>query len=243
MLARITPVLLLIAILVLAACGGDAEEDEIPQDPQALLRDAATLIQEAETFRLEVIPSGAPFVFLIDLGDGSAEVQFNRAIGQYAAPDEIQATINVTTGVPIDIEIYADGAEQWFRAPLIGWVNEDFAPLFDPARLLAEGGGFEVALAALRNLEYIGRETINGIATHHLSGSAEGAGVTDLLVGLIEIEGDVPIDVFLDRATGYPVRLVIEQPGTAIETAPNTTWQVDVFDVNAPDEIARPEGA
>jgi hypothetical protein len=245
MLSRLIAILMITLSLTLAGCdtGGD---DEIPppEDPRALLEDSASLMQEADTFRLEVTVEGAPFNFLIDLGDGEQDVRFNRAIGQFVNPGEVEATVSVNAGATFDIAIYADGPEQWFRAPLIGWINSDFASGFDPSRIIKEGGGFEAAVAALREIVYEGISTVDGIGTFHFSGIATGSGLTDLLVGLLEIQGDVPVDVYINRENSYPVRLIIRVPETETDQEPEgTQWVVDVFDINEPDEISRPEGS
>jgi hypothetical protein len=243
-LSRLTTVLFIILTLTVAACsgGGDDEDNAPPPDPRAMLQRAADLMQEAETFSLEVIQAGAPFIFEIDLGEGVIGVRFNRAIGQFVQPGEVLADVSVRAGLPIDMMIYANGPDQWYNAPLIGWINEDFAEDFDPTRMVRDDGGFESAVGALQALNYEGRDTINGVGTYHFSGEADGLGLSDLLVGLIVIEGIVPVDVHIDRETGYPVRLIIEQPGTATEDHPeNTRWQVDVFGINADDEIVRPQ--
>ncbi len=236
----------LIIILVVAACsggGGSQESTEEAIDPQAILSNAAELMQATDTFSLEVQVEGAPFDFSINLGTGVVDVRFIRAIGQFINPTEVQAQVNVRAGGNLEITIYAEGENQWFRAPLVGWINEDFAEGFDPSRIIREGGGFEAAVGALRDLDYVGRPSINGVGTYHFSGNADGPGLTDLLVGLIEIEGEVPVQVFVNRETGYPVRLIIEtDPQTTEQTSEEKTrWIVDVFDINAPDTIERPQ--
>ena len=244
-MSRLTYLLLIILALLMAACNSDGNDDDTaPPDPRAMLEQAADLMQKANTFSLEVIQEGAPFAFDIDLGEGVISVRFNRAIGQFVAPGEVQASVSVRAGLPIELMIYANGSDQWYNAPLIGWVNQDFAEGFDPTRIIREGGGFEAAVGALEELNYEGRDSINGVGTYHFSGRANGIGLTDLLVGLIEIQGFVPVDVFIDRETGYPVRLIIRQPETATEEVQeDTRWQVDVFDINAEDEIIRPQGS
>ncbi|TVR20644.1 MAG: LppX_LprAFG lipoprotein [Anaerolineaceae bacterium] len=246
---RLTAIMMIASLLavILAACGNDNGNDaEETIDPAAILSHAAELMQETDTFSLEVLTDGAPFDFAIDLGVGLVNVRFIRAIGQFINPSEVQARVNVRSGGSLEITIYADGEDQWFRAPLVGWVNQDFADGFDPSRIIQEGGGFEAAVGALRDLRYMGHETINGIGTYHFGGNADGSGLTDLLVGLIEIEGEVPVEVFVHRETNYPVRLIIDTiPQTVDEVTDGdiTRWIVDVFDINAPDEIERPTGA
>lgn len=233
----------LIILIAIVACSGknDQELDETAIDPVTILANAAQLMKKTSTFSLEVQIEGAPFNFSIDLGNGSVNVGFIRAIGQFITPSELQARVNVRAGGNIELSIYAKDEDQWFRAPLVGWVNQDFAEGFNPSRIIREGGGFEAAVGALRNLTFIGLKGINGINAYHFQGEAAGENLTDLLVGLIEITGDVPVEVFVDQATGYPVRLVIETTPTPEDThEENTNWVVDIFDINNPDSIERP---
>jgi hypothetical protein len=230
--------------LALAACGSDDGRDEPPPDPVALLTEAADNIRAAETFRLDVIQSGAPYLFSILIpGDEVAQVAFRRALAQYVAPDQLQASVRVIlSSLPLDIDIYSRSDRQWFRMLGSGWVYAEYAPGFNPETLIADDSGFQAALEALTELEYIGPETLeDGTPVYHLRGQAVGEHVTDLLVGLIEAEGIVPVDVYVHRETRYPVRLVITQPETGGEDEQPTTWTIDVYDIDAEPEITPPE--
>lgn len=236
----------LLLIFVLAACGGEDEPDE-PPEPVSLLTDAADNIRAADTFRLDVSQTGAPYQFAVILpGEGVSYVEFRRARAQYVAPERLQASVRViAAGLPIDIDIFSAAERQWFKVFGLDWINEDFAPGFDPVTLIAEDSGFQAALAALTDLEYIGVESLeDGTGVYHLRGTARGPDVTNLLVGLIEAEGLVPVDVYIDRNSIYPVRLIITQPETATEDEPEpTTWTIDVYDVDAAPDLTPPEGA
>lgn len=242
--------LLLVAVLLIAACTGDDSGDsniEPTPEPDVALATAAELISEVDSFKLEIIPYGAPFDFGIDLGDGTVRVRFNRAIGQFIAPNEVGAEVSVQLGSPnIDINIYAQGDDQWYQAPLIGWINGYFAEGFNPGRLLDETTGFQAMLSTLRDLQFVDNTNINGVDTYHYKAIADGVSVSNLLM-LIELEGLVPVDVFIDQNTGYPVRVIVDQERPAeadTETGDDATvvteWQVDVFDVNAEDDLSRP---
>jgi hypothetical protein len=234
----------IVLALVLVACGGNGGVDEPPPDPVDLLTEAADKIRSAETFRLDVIQSGAPYLFSILIpGDEVAQVAFRRALAQYVAPDQLQASVRVLlSSLPLDIDIYSRSDRQWFRMLGSGWVHGEYAPGFNPETLIAEDSGFQAALEALTELEYIGPETLeDGTPVYHLRGKAVGEAVTDLVVGLIEAEGIVPVDVYIHRETRYPVRLVITQPETADNEEQPTTWTIDVYDIDAEPEITPPE--
>jgi hypothetical protein len=241
--------ILIVLALVLAGCQSDDSSDEPPSDPVGMLVEAADKIRAAKTFRMEATHSGADYLISVYLGEDDSvpvEVAFRRAVAQYVAEDILQANVSILLGgVTVGLDVYAEGEEQWWRLAGTGWVNGDFAPGFNPHTLIGEETGFQAALAALENLEYIGTDTLeDGTRTYRLSGTANGPDVTALLVGLIEAEDRVNVEVYIDRETHYPVRLIIEQPETITEETPDpTTWTIDVYDIGAEPELTGPESA
>lgn len=244
--------LILILMVALVGCTSNNDDDnnaettlEVEIDPVALLTEASDNIRASSTFRLEVVHSGADYFASITMqpGDISLSVAFRRAIAQYVAPNQIQGRVRVVAGATLEVDVYAQGEDQWLRFPMTDWIQDDFASDFNPEVLIAEDTGFQAALSALRALEYLGETTLDtGQVVHHLRGLADGADVTDLLVGLIEATGEVNVDVFISRdQPRYPVRLIIVQPDTITETTPDpTTWTIDVFDINAEPDIEVP---
>jgi len=242
--------LMLIMLLVLAGCNGggdDNSEEQTDIDPLELLTTASDNIRSAETFRLDVMHGGLDyFVTILLNGQTPTDVAFRRAQAQYVRPDEVQGTVRVVAGiVPVDVDIYANNTQQWVRFVGTDWLLDDFAPGFSAETLIAEDSGFEAALSALTDLTYDGAESLeDGTPVYHLDGTADGASVTALLVGMIEAEGEVPVDVYIHREELYPVRIVITQ----FELDENgdegiITWTIDVFDVNDPPDIDVPAGA
>lgn len=239
-MTRILTLAGLLLALILVGCTGGSEDAGPPPNVDETLHNAAELISAAETFKLEIIPFGAPFDFSIDLGEGEVKVRFNRAIGQFIAPNEVGAEVTVDMGANVDLRIYAREDDQWYRPPLVGWINAYFAEGFDPSRVLDDQLGFQALLDTLSGVSYVGYEDINGTGTYHFEAMADGEAVSSLLM-LIEMEGQVPVDVFISRNTGYPVRVEVEHPDTATEDDPNTVWRVDVFDINEADTLVRPQ--
>ncbi|MBZ0293216.1 MAG: LppX_LprAFG lipoprotein [Anaerolineae bacterium] len=231
--------LLLLFTLLLAAC--QTETVAPPPDPLALVTEAGDHIRASETFRLEVLSSGAPYPVQTDFGP---DVLFRQIKAQYVAPDTLQGSVRlVVAGIPADVDVYAAGTEQWFRnAVLTGgqWANQAFAPGFNPQVLIADDTGFQSALKSLIELEYVGEESLeDGTAVYHLKGVARGEDIATLLASLVVIEGDPHVDVYIDREQRLPVRFVITLPND--ETDP-TVWTLDVYDVNADPEL-NPPGA
>ena len=239
---RLTITALLLAVLLLAACGGSGE---LP-DPIDTLNEAAVYFNEAQTFKIEVLQEGAPYFIETDVTEEA--LRFQRATISYQAPDTLQGSVRATVfGAPFLFAILARGEHQWVQLPAIGWTDDYyFAYGFNPQDLIAEETGFQAALNALIDIEMVGREGLDGIPVYHMTGRANGQAVRDLLVGLIEPEGDVDVDVYVRTDDSTPVRLVITMPGTETEAVPEPTrWLVDVYDFNEPVEITGPtlEGA
>lgn len=240
------PLLLLIALVFIVLGAGaflflndDADGIQEPDDLVGLLTEAGDNIRAAETFRMEIRQEGIAYRFLTDLGDGAVEVGFRRSIGQYVAPNEIQLDVSVTLGsLTTSVLTYGRGLDQWYRLPVFGWIKEDFAAGFDPETLIAEDTGFQAALEALIDIEYDGAVNIDGTTAYKLRGSADGTEVADLLVGLIEDEGEVDVEVYINVETRYPIRITIIQK----ETDPDDpmTWLIDLYDINAPRDIDLP---
>lgn len=256
--------------LLLAACTGSATDTPtdttaVPtQDPLALVADAATRIRGADSFRLTVEVNGPEYIIYTDYG----QVLFRRADAQYAAPGVMQSALRVAAaGLTINIDVFAEGADQWYRAIWTAntWLHAAFAPGFDPESLIAEGTGFQAAVDSVTELVDQGETTLeNGQSVRHLSGTANGPSMNALLIGLIQMQGQVAVDVYLDTETNMPARFVlVEQVFPAVDPAitpeatdgsetvrgvePTTalpsearTWTLDIYDINVPAQFDRP---
>lgn len=242
MSARVGVVLFTLLFAALfAACTGGASPTSTPTptpDPLALITEAANKIRAADTFRMTVDQRGPDYTIYTDYG----AVLFRRADAQYVAPDVMQAAIRVlAVGLRVDVDVFARGEDQWYRAVWTAntWLHQPFAPGFNPRALIAEDTGFRAALDAVIDLRYVGETQLeSGQNVLHISGMADGADMNALLIGLIEMNGTVQVDVYIDRETGYPARFVLTEtvPG---EDAPRV-WTMDVLEVNAEPSIDPP---
>lgn len=241
--------LIVLVVLVVGCSTAPAAETETPPDPVKLITEAATNIRSAKTFRISVDEVGPDYILYTEY----ATVFFRRAVAQYVAPGMMQATIRVlAAGLPIQVDVFSRGAEQWYRAIWTGnqWLNQPFAPDFNPELLLAEETGFQAALEALIDLKYVGGTQLeNGADVHHITASADGPDVAALLGNLIEPSGTVNVDVFIDRITLFPARFIITEFDSLFTTTPEpgdssdpVEWTIDVYDVDAPAEISTPPG-
>jgi hypothetical protein len=242
-------VFILIALLA-AACSPTppAAETPTPINPLDLVTEAAGNIRSASTFRISVNESGPDYTIYTEY----APVFFRRATAQYVAPGVMQARVRVVAaGIPIDIDIFSQGATQFYRAIWTGsqWVQQAFAQDFNPETLIAENTGFESALKALIDLSYIGEATLeNGAQTYQLAATANGPDVAALLGGLIEPVGVVEVGVYVDKTTRQPARFIITEHNSPYAVTPEAgqeaqpvVWTIDIYDINAPSEVTPPE--
>ena len=233
--------MLILSLLVLVGCS--AASNEPPPEPLALVTEAANNIRGRSTFRMEVLSSGAPYAVETDFG---ANVFFRQARAQYVAPDTLQGNVRlIVAGIPADVDIFSQGDIQWYRNQILTgneWVNQPFAPGFNPQALIADDTGFQAALNALIDIEYIGESNLeDGTPAYHLTGTADGQDISALLAGIIQIQGNANVDVYIHREDRYPVRFIITLPETVTETEPDPTrWTVDVYDIDAAPELDVP---
>lgn len=232
--------------VLLAACATTTEPETDLADPRMLLEEAVVQVREAKNFKMLVEQTGAPYPFSILLDANAPEVVavMQRAEAQFVAPNVIYAKVKLTIGLPvIDIEVFARGSNQWLRLLGTGWLNRAFAEGFNPEVLVAQDSGFQKALSALTDLEFIGMESLlDGTRVYHVRGGAGGTIVKDLLVGLVETEKDVIVDVYINWETKFPELVVVTQPNTATERQPqDTAWRVEVYDVNTSFTLDDPE--
>jgi hypothetical protein len=241
--------LLLLIALIAAGCAAPRAA-EPPPDPLTLITESASRIRDVDTFRITVAQTGPNYNMYTEY----ATVVFRMATGQYVAPDVMQATVRVlAAGLPITVDVYAKGADQWYRAIWTGntWLNAIFQPTFNPAELIAGETGFQSALDALLDLEYVGATTLeSGVEAQRIDATADGSKVTALLGGLIAPVGEVEVEVYIGRENGLPVRFVVREfdspfaaPPRAGQEAEPVTWLIDLYDFNAPARLDVPEGA
>lgn len=217
-------------------------------EPKALLEQVIVNLRELKTFRLLIEQSGAPYIFGVTLDQGQTTVSavMQRAEGQYENPNILYAVTRLSIGglPPIQVEIFARGADQWFRLVSTPWINFPIAEGFDPGRLIQEDSGFPAALNGLEEITLVGAETLeDGTAVYHIRGTAAGQVVNDLMFGLLSLTQDnVKVDVYVDQAKALPALLVVTLPDTATADTPeNTVWRIEVYDFNGAAQIVYPD--
>ncbi|MCA9881918.1 MAG: LppX_LprAFG lipoprotein [Anaerolineae bacterium] len=234
------PLIVVIAVVAIAAVAllntNTPGDDTPPPEPTPLLAQVVENIRNVETFRLLIEQTGVAYPFGVSLDEGQSVVYatMRRGEGQYQAPNMMYASVNLKIGaLPVlAVELFAEGLDQWFKLAN-QWINYPIAEGFDPGDLIAEDTGFSQAINQLREVAYIGTETlIDGTQSWHISGVAEGQVINDLLFNLLSIEQEVMVDVYIDQATTLPALLVVTLPDTASDSEDNTAWHIEIYDYN-----------
>ena len=242
----------LIAFILLIGCQPEQRSEIQPiTDPVEALREAVEQIRSKDTFRILIEQTGVAYRFQVSLDAGSSFVTaiMRRGEAQFIVPNELYATVRLE--VPplptVNVEIFAQELNQFFRLAGGDWINFPIAEGFNPGELVRDDSGFALALGQLRNLEYVGTATlIDGTLTQHIRGNATGQTINNLMFNLLALTQDnIVVDVYLDPETLFPLRLTLALPGTATEREGDTTWNIELYDINAParvraDENGRP---
>lgn len=240
--------LVLVALFALAGCTGPSSEaTATPPDPQTLLGTVIKNLQQLKTFRMIIEQTGVPYLFRVTLDEGQTEVvaQMRSARAQYENPNVLYADTRLSLGglPPIGVEIFARGSDQWFKLIGSDWLKYPIAEGFDPGQLIQDDSGFPAALSQLKDLTYVGEESLDtGEVVIHVRGTAGGQVINDLMFGLLQVtQENVQVDVYVEKTALLPALLLVTLPGTATEDEPqDTQWRIEVYDVNAPLENTGP---
>ncbi|MGB1288938.1 MAG: LppX_LprAFG lipoprotein [Aggregatilineales bacterium] len=241
----------LILALLLTACNTTTETTPEPApDAVELLAAVVENVRELQSFNMLIEQRGAEYPFSISLDEGVTQITavMRRGEVQYVSPDEMYANITLRVGglPPIGLEVFLQGAEQWFKLVGSGWINFPLAEGFDPGQLIQTDSGIPRALTDLDSIEYISEESLsNGTPVHHVRGIASGNLISDLLFGLLTIEQDnISVDVFIDKDNNVPLLLTMTLPDTATEDEnADTQWRLEFFDFDAEAGFDRPAEA
>lgn len=244
---RLMRYVLLMLILVLAACNGDSSNDDDTPEPEALLSEAASNINEAESFRLELRQSGAPTYFSFPSFD-DVDITLNTASAVFDSPNSILAKISVSLGGLVqDVDVIAIEDRQYYNQSVItggDWVQETLVEGFQPANLTSEELGIGNALNSMSNVTLVGNEEIESVPVYHIRGTVDAELARSITFGLMATaSGDIQMNVYIRReGTRHIARIELVEPSPAdAETDLSKTWEIDFEGYNQPVSIQEPD--
>lgn len=236
------------AVSLLAGCGGDKKQDRLPE-ARPLLETAATTVQTAESFGVEIDVNGYPVTLSVGdltLPEGAA-LTFKYAKGAFQAPDRIEANVEIGLGdFGTTADLIAIAHEHYLRGDLITagqWISAELIAGFTPASLMTEDGGIAHALNSITSLEMVGKKDLDGVNVYHLRGKVRAVDVNALTFGLIRTqEGELDIDVYILVEEKQVEQIVLQEPPPAdIQDSEDTIWTISFMDYNQPVSITPPD--
>lgn len=243
---RLMGYMLVLLALMLAACGGNGDsDDDAPPDVQELLSEAATNINEADSFRFELRQSGAPTYFVFE-GFEDLEITLNSATAVFKSPNSVRADISVDIGTTQKIAVIVVEDRQYYNHALLTgneWLGEDLVPGFEPADLLSPESGIGAALLSVRDATLVGTEEIEGVPVYHVRGIVDAELARAVTFDLMSTAtGDIQIDAYIRReGTRRLARLELVEPSAAdAETDRSKIWEIDFAGYNQDVNITEP---
>ncbi len=233
----------LLIIMLLTACRSSDGEDDGPVDTQKLITKAASELNDAESFRLN-IQQGGPAPVVSEIAD--LTITFNGAQAVFVSPDQTSATISVgIDDLTEEITVIAVDAIQYMNHWLLTtgeWCQADFAIGFNPSDLQSAERGIGDALLSIENLEMVSNEEIEGgIAVYHLKGSVETERIRSVTVGMISsAEGNSDVDIYIRRDdTNRLARISINEVDAEADTS--RIWTIDFIGYNQSYSVEEPQ--
>ena len=180
---------IVVLLLLLVGCG----QADTPDATQ--LADAgATAFEAVETFEFD-----------LQVTDGTSapinDISIISAVGQTERPEKLQADLKARlAGAPIAVNIKAIiiGEEAWVTPNPFNVQQWEQVEGTEGLAAFSPAQGVSDVLRGMRELEYVGAEEINGIATHHIRGIAD-TSTLNAITGGVATAGEVTVDLWLGQ--------------------------------------------
>ena len=215
-------------------------------EPQTLLDAAVEQLQSADSFRLAIEQSGAPYQLALTFdGVNMLPATLQSAEAQVVSPNELHISAHLHLVIPLSLEIYSRDDRQWLSFPSgAPWWQLPAFEDFDVSRLLAPDDGIDKVMTDLRDPQIFGSEAlIDERFAWHIQALAAGDAVQGLLFGFIDPRDDVEIDAYITVDDGRLALIEILMLETAADPdAEPSVWHIRFFDYDAPRGFEAPAG-
>ncbi|HEX3724168.1 MAG TPA: LppX_LprAFG lipoprotein [Nitrolancea sp.] len=171
--------------------------------------------------------------------DQANTLKLHGAEGDLSRPDSAQAKASVSfLGATISIKFVSIGKDQYITNPITGaWETAPGNLGYDPAVLYDNSKGIGHVLTALQNPKIVGRETVNGTDTYHISATVAASDAQPIAGGAIQ-SASPAIDLWISKQNSDLVKFTLRD-ATAAGTNP-TTWTLLLSKQNVSVTIQRP---
>jgi lipoprotein LprG len=238
---RLVPVIAL--AIIAAACSNGSDDGPtttaappvtIAADVDAILAASAEAMGNIESVHFTIGRGGA----LVAI-DAAGSLVFDFAEGRYGTPGAADALVTIDVNdIKIRVGAIAIEGSTYLTNPITGrWEPVPDAYEFDPAALFDPEVGWRPLLASgYTDVTLLGTEDREGVATYHLTGTAEEERVEAITAGLVTNQ-DVELELWIDVATGE----VREVTFAATSTNGQSFWTLTFFDYGADITIEPPD--
>lgn len=219
--------LLVLALLVLAACSGDAEGDA-----GQVLEDAIPAMQELSSFSFTYDvqrPQDAPAVPGTDVV--ALEGNVDDRGGMKAQIDILQG------GIPLQLNFVAVGDTHYVENPLTGaW--QSVPATSSPVGELNLGSSAIQILEKVQDPEYAGREDSGGVEVDRVTGTVAAADVEGI-VQAVSVDHPFPAEIWVGVEDHLVRRIILSGAATSSEHE-DTVRTIELAGFNEPVEIEPP---
>lgn len=143
---------------------------------------------------------------------------------------------------PGTVEMVQIGDTSWMCSPDTGCIQSQQSA--EEATEFGEGILFKPEDFASADYQYVGRDTVNGVRSHHYNLKPPSEMLAEVVNGTVT---DAKADIWVADEAGMPAyitRFVTSWEGTTEDGKKTTgSWTWDIYDVNQPITIQPPEGA
>lgn len=213
------------ALLVLSACSSDDASESAPTPTptptaQEILVSSSEAMLAIESVGFSIEHDGEPPVI-----DASTNTKFISVSGFFQAPDTVQATVRADTLLGVqDLGIVWSPAGNSMTIPGLGQTAIPDGLGFNPITIFGAEGLSDTLAMAIVDPILLGEESLDGVPTYHLTGTASGETLSAYTAGTV-IVSDLGMDLQINRETFQVVRITLtEQSGD--------TWLIELFSYN-----------
>jgi hypothetical protein len=200
---------LLASLLLLAACGGSPAGPAVSPTPtpteQEIARRAVDRLGAVQSFHFDLATDtgGKP----VGGGSGLALVS---ATGDAARPDELSASLQASVGGFVAaVKYISAGGKHYMTDPLSQqWI--EVPPQFNTIAVFSPDSGASSIVNSLEGLKRQGVESIDGLDSYHLAGTAPGSVLQPLLGA--SAPSPLKADVWIGAADSLTRRIILTGP-------------------------------
>ncbi len=227
----------LLAILLIAGCGGDGDKDSehelSPLPPEEVIATASPRLDELKSFHFELKQKGGGTPIAMDL-------ELTAASGDIEPPDRLSMKMEATWGKQfMESELVTVGETTYMTNPLSGkW--ENLSDDFTAVTLFQPDTGIKAVMESVTGLSMLEAEMVGGVLCYHLKGELDSEVLDAIAVGHaaegLSVDTEIWIggEDFLLRKVEFDGRITEEEKEGIIRT-------LEISSFNEPVNIELPE--